>query len=276
MARVPRKKKARSLAYQRFFLLIIMFFISPLILLWDSFRRKELPDKSWIFSFFLFMTVVMTLTATSVFIVQDSMTKTIGLMADATGNREVLAGDLQLEIRLINKYALQYNVDPQLIFAIIKTESEFNPKATSRAGARGLMQLMPAVWKDYNKSGCSGRHSSKATCNAAECIYDPNANIRVGVHFFRDLLNRYQNRPDLALEAYNAGIGNVRPGSGPRFKETRLYIVKAMSYWQDLKQSILAEKLQLSLKLHSGLKWLVGLTLFCWVDLFWWASRKWF
>lgn len=116
---------------------------------------------------------------------------------------------------IIDKAARQYKVDPGLIKAVIKAESNFNPKAVSHAGAQGLMQLMPATAKGLGVSDS----------------FNPEQNIMAGTRFLKDLLNRYNGNLDSALAAYNWGPGNVdrRPDRLPR--ETRDYLVKVKQYY---------------------------------------------
>jgi soluble lytic murein transglycosylase-like protein len=112
--------------------------------------------------------------------------------------------------QIIARASGQYGVDADLIRAVIKTESNFNPQAVSHAGARGLMQLMPATARGLGVSDS----------------FDPEQNIMAGTRFLRDLLQRYDGNLDSALAAYNWGPGNVdhRPEQLPR--ETRDYLVR--------------------------------------------------
>ena len=102
---------------------------------------------------------------------------------------------------LVNFYATEYNVDPNLVYAIIKAESNFDEKAISNKNACGLMQLMfdtavqvaKEIGIDINE----------------ETIYEPDININIGVKYISTLINKYNGNIPLALTAYNAGIGNV-------------------------------------------------------------------
>lgn len=114
----------------------------------------------------------------------------------------------------------RYAVDPHLIRAIILAESGYNPRAKSKKGARGLMQLMPATAKSLG----------------VEDVYDPEENIEGGVRYFRSLLDRFDGDVRLALAAYNAGSRHVRNYAGvPPFKATQRYIQKVLKFHKKFK-----------------------------------------
>ncbi len=111
----------------------------------------------------------------------------------------------------IDEHARSQGVAADLVRAVIQVESAFNPIAVSVKGAMGLMQLMPATAQELGVSN----------------PFDPDQNIRGGVTYLKQLLNRYDQKVELALAAYNAGIGNVtKYGAVPPFKETRNYVDK--------------------------------------------------
>jgi soluble lytic murein transglycosylase-like protein len=110
--------------------------------------------------------------------------------------------------RLVKVSAADYGVDPALIEAIIEKESAFDSRATSSAGARGLMQLMPQT----------------AVALGVTDPYDAAQNIAAGTRYMRSLLDRFGNL-ELAVAAYNAGPGAVRRYGGvPPYEETRSYV----------------------------------------------------
>jgi soluble lytic murein transglycosylase len=118
---------------------------------------------------------------------------------------------------IIEKYASQYQLDPSLIRSIITAESNFNERAVSRKGARGLMQLMPAT---------AARHGVRD-------IYDPEENIRGGATHMRQLLDRFNNDLSLSLAAYNAGENLVeRTGRIPNIRETQEYVKNVTSRYR--------------------------------------------
>ncbi|MBV9849620.1 MAG: lytic transglycosylase domain-containing protein [Armatimonadetes bacterium] len=112
---------------------------------------------------------------------------------------------------LIQTYAAKHGLDPSLVRAVIHTESGGNPRAVSRAGAMGLMQLMPANVKEAGVTD----------------PFDPEQNIAAGTKQLSDLMQTFHGDLDLALAGYNAGPGNVRKYGGvPPFAETQNYIRK--------------------------------------------------
>ncbi len=126
---------------------------------------------------------------------------------------------------IIDQVAGRYEVDPHLIRAIIFAESGYNPRAMSKKGARGLMQLMP----------------STAKALGVQDSYDPEENIDGGVRYFRSLLDRFDGDVQLALAAYNAGSRHVRNYEGvPPFRATRLYIKKVLKFRKKFKAEMAA------------------------------------
>ena len=118
--------------------------------------------------------------------------------------------------RAIAWYAKKYRLDPALLRAVIKTESDFNQHAVSRKGAVGLMQLTPDT----------------ATTLRVSDRYDSLQNIRGGAKQLRHLLNLYQGDLPLALAAYNAGAHRVKERKVPRIRETRIYVGKVLRYYE--------------------------------------------
>ena len=118
---------------------------------------------------------------------------------------------------LIRSASSRYNVDADLIRAVIKVESDFDSSARSHKGATGLMQLMPETGRLHN----------------VEDLYDPSANIEGGVRHLKLLLGKYQGDVELSLAAYNAGIKAVEKHGGiPPFAETRDYVRRVLGYYQ--------------------------------------------
>jgi len=128
-----------------------------------------------------------------------------------------LAADAPFQA-LITAAADKYRLDPRLLASVIRAESNFGPRARSRKGAMGLMQLMPRTARQY----------------AVDDPYDPAANIDAGARHLRTLLDRFEL--PVALAAYNAGEGAVqRFGGVPPFAETRAYVRRILKTVPQLK-----------------------------------------
>lgn len=118
----------------------------------------------------------------------------------------------QLYNDIIVESSRLHDVRPSLVRAVVQVESGFNPRAYSPKGAMGLMQLMPATAREFGVRN----------------PFNPEENIRGGVAYLRQLLDRYDNNEQLALAAYNAGPGAVdkHGQSIPPYRETRDYVTK--------------------------------------------------
>ena len=134
---------------------------------------------------------------------------------DSARFHEVLS-ERELE-PVIKRHSSRHQLHPALIRAVIKAESNFDPRAVSRAGAIGLMQLMPqtAVRMDVRD------------------LYDPDDNVGGGTKYLRQLLDRFHGNLPLALAAYNAGENVVdRYQALPPIDETRRYVRKVLRYYR--------------------------------------------
>jgi soluble lytic murein transglycosylase-like protein len=125
--------------------------------------------------------------------------------------------DIRRFSSIIDVAAKSHGVDPALVQAVITAESGFNPNAISRAGASGLMQLMPDTARRYG----------------VQNIFDPVENIHGGVRYLRDLLAMFNGNLRLALAGYNAGENAViRAGNNvPPYDETQKYVPKVIHYY---------------------------------------------
>lgn len=122
---------------------------------------------------------------------------------------------------IVDQAAKKYGVEPALIAAVMKTESNFNPDAVSRAGAQGLMQLMPATARGLGVTDAS----------------NPLQAVMGGAKLLGQLLDKYNGNTELALAAYNAGSGAVDKFGGiPPYDETRKYVPLVMSAYQGFRQ----------------------------------------
>ena len=142
----------------------------------------------------------------------------------------------------IEKYVAEYNIDPLLIYSIIKAESNFNENAISNMGAKGLMQIMDSTANEIKNN------IDNLEINNDNDIMNPENNIRLGLYYYSYLFSIYNNM-EIALAAYNAGPGNVdkwisdgtikADGSDVEnipFKETNMYVRKIISNYKEYKK----------------------------------------
>lgn len=119
----------------------------------------------------------------------------------------------------IKHVAQRHSIDPELIHAIIEVESTWNPRARSRKGAVGLMQLLPATGRRFGVSD----------------LVNPRQNVAGGVRYLRFLLDRFDGNLELALAAYNAGENAVESAQGvPPYPETRKYLERLRALYAKL------------------------------------------
>ena len=123
---------------------------------------------------------------------------------------------------LIHQESKNYGVDEALVKAVIHTESYYNPHATSKKGASGLMQLMPATAEKYGVYD----------------LYNPRQNIKAGIQHLRELLDVFPDNLKHAIAAYNAGINAVKKYNGiPPYNETQGYVRKVMKRLKEYQHS---------------------------------------
>lgn len=135
----------------------------------------------------------------------------------------------------VETYSDEYDVDKNLVYAVIKQESNFNEKASSGKGAIGLMQLMSDTAEEI---------AFELDIDEAN-LYDPEMNIKFGTKYLSDLLSRYEDSKEMAVVAYNAGFGNVdkwiaqgvikEDGSDLEnvpYRETNMYLRKVMRNYE--------------------------------------------
>jgi soluble lytic murein transglycosylase-like protein len=135
-----------------------------------------------------------------------------------TGKPLYIIADKILYDRMVNKIARTYGLESALLHAVISVESRYSPTAVSKAGAIGLMQLMPETAKRYGVVD----------------PLDPLQNLRGGARYLRYLLKKYNNDRNLALAAYNAGEASVAKYGNqiPPYPETTNYVPRVMGYYR--------------------------------------------
>jgi soluble lytic murein transglycosylase-like protein len=146
---------------------------------------------------------------------QDLKDTDIVAKSDKTDKQQVTLSERQIIAKNVQKAAAQYNLPPELVTAVIRAESNFKVRAVSSAGARGLMQLMPATAKELG----------------VENSFDIEQNIDGGAKYLRKMLDRFGGNVRKALAAYNAGPGTVIKYSGRvPYPETRQYVKRVLRF----------------------------------------------
>ena len=137
-------------------------------------------------------------------------------VVEEDNNPAVAEADADAELTIdehIKEVAARHGVRADLVAAVIEAESDFNPRAVSRRGARGLMQLMPKTAKRLGVAD----------------PFDPKENIEAGVKHLRAMMDRFDNNIPLALAAYNAGeVAVIKYRGVPPYRETRAYVKRIM------------------------------------------------
>jgi soluble lytic murein transglycosylase-like protein len=145
------------------------------------------------------------------------------IVRDTDGNSVEVNRTEKRYLKMILEIATHYGVDPLLIAAMVKAESSYNPRAVSPTGAAGLMQLMPDTADELGVADS----------------FDPEDNLHAGIRYTKKMLKRYSGDIELALAAYNAGMGMVQTYGGvPPFQETRQYIKRVKTYYRQYKYGI--------------------------------------
>nr|WP_242470862.1 transglycosylase SLT domain-containing protein [Thiocystis violacea] len=164
-------------------------------------------------------------------LVRESDRRNIAARGRVITGKSVAMGKSQAQRRstyndLVHANARRYGLSPALLHAVIRAESAYNPSAVSRAGAQGLMQLMP---------GTAARYGVKDSFNPVE-------NVRGGAAYLRFLLDMFDQDVKLALAGYNAGEGAVLKHGRqiPPYAETQAYVRKVLQYYSAERPSTLA------------------------------------
>jgi len=138
---------------------------------------------------------------------------------------------------LVRTYAQRYLLDENLIYAVIRVESNFNPNAVSRAGACGLMQLMPATAAEMGVTN----------------IFDPAQNIAGGTQYLAKMLGLFNNDLSLALAGYNAGPESVKKHNGiPPYAETQAYVRNVLAYHRQFQSGGLQARAGYAGRVHQA------------------------
>jgi soluble lytic murein transglycosylase-like protein len=132
-------------------------------------------------------------------------------------NKPGLSGKARYD-QIVERVSTTYGLETALIHAVVSVESRYDPKAVSKKGAAGLMQLMPGTAQRYGVTN----------------VFDPGQNLDGGAQYLRDLLKMFNNNVSLALAAYNAGENAVVKSGNriPPYRETMRYVPRVLNFYQ--------------------------------------------
>lgn len=200
---------------------LVLLALSPVVLLVDCLRRGKRVGNEWLFAFVLFMTLALLFTGVCLLISENHNNQVFALLSRFTDTGQYVGEKLQYSEE-ITYYALKSNIDPLLLYAVMDQESRGEQLAFSNRKARGLMQIMPATWREMNpNSQCNGEHG-RFVCKPDDCIFDARANISTGARYLSRLIRHFDGQVNYALEAYNAGSSTVDTAEDDHaFAETR-------------------------------------------------------
>lgn len=235
---------------------VVYLLASPVILMADLVQPDPHLERAWVVGFMAFVTALILLTWGFGYLVTIETLEGNALLS---GYAEISTHLAQVPYSdEIQFSAAEYGLDPALVAAIIAQESGFKPDAVSAAGAKGLMQIMPATWRLLRPtSPCDGRHGPPAC--GPDCIFDPKANIQAGTRYFSGILKRFDGNAVLAFAAYNAGTAAVERYAGsdgpagsldslPPFAETRNYVRRVLAFWVRLRSGNVPDVVTLSVE----------------------------
>ncbi|HHY47636.1 MAG TPA: lytic transglycosylase domain-containing protein [Firmicutes bacterium] len=279
------KRRGRSLAWSLLALpldrtarLLLEIIISPLGICGEIIRGRRSTRQGWIFYYMMFcLALLLTWLGASSALGRNERAGLAALSRFSQGKAEVDSCPYAAEINL---YALKTDLDPSLVAAVIAQESAFNPNAISPKGARGLMQIMPEVFKALNpESKCQADHEPPSC--GEDCIFDPVTNIKTGVKLLRSLIEDFDGDVITALAAYNAGgeaarkyQGDKTPDGLPPYPETQQYARRIALLWPAFRSQGAHRAVFLTNLVVKVNSWAAWANLAAWGLLFLWIVRR--
>lgn len=253
---------------------LLMFIFSPFLLISDCFRKKKRISNEVLFAFSLMLTFSMLFAAVCVLVSQSQNKKAFALIGNFAATQEQLGENLAFS-QDITYYALKYNIDPLLVYALIDQESKFDRFAVSDQNAKGLMQLTPSTWQEMNPNGVCDATHDRYQCHETECIFCPSANIAAGTRYLSQLVQRFDGEIGFALEAYNAGSATVDTSRNEHiYPETRSFTRGIAQKLKTLRQNRVLDLIGLAIDARQALKWAGAVTLGLWFVLLAWIIKK--
>jgi soluble lytic murein transglycosylase-like protein len=190
-------------------------------------RRKGGAPR-WVRAYAVAYTAALLFTLTVIYLTTVHVRTAVALFARHGGEARIIHGVPYAG--LINRIAVDHELSPALVAAIVVAESGFDSRAHSRRGAYGLMQVLPTTWREIGiRSSCA---PEIARMTVPPCMDDAAANLEVGATYLRQLVRKFGGDVVLAVAAYNAGARTVTHHRGvPPYPETTRYLRQVALAW---------------------------------------------
>jgi soluble lytic murein transglycosylase-like protein len=216
---------------------------SPLAVIRIILTGQERSDTSWVRGFLVFGLIAASALSAAILLNQAADGEVFAALGRFEAEPEKMPANASFS-KEINAAASRYKLNPMAVGYIIQIESGGQPLLVSNHGARGLMQILPGTWRFLSPdSVCRGNHPPMICAAGADCIFAPWGNVRAGSLYLASLLRKNHGDYVAAVQAYNAGPGNVVFGPEAKFPETKKYVATFLQFYRALQKKQLLTRL---------------------------------
>ena len=233
------------------------FLAAPFIMIAAIFASAVVPARRHVVSVILMLMLAVGFSWAGSSVVDGWMDKNLA----ALGRYD----EALMEVRgipfsdVINLEAIRAGVDPALVAAMISQQSAWQAENLSWRGGRGLMNVTPSIWRQFNpNAACTGEHAPPKC--SADCIFDVEDNIRTGASYLRNIIDMYGGRVTVALAAYASGIdyveayeasGSTGEPPAPAFSEYYGTLRQVLTFWREARSKSGSDDVAAALRLMS-------------------------